>query len=284
MPNPAQNFHIEQIYADANSNSLELPSLPEVVLLIDQAIQDDSKGINDIANIIQLDPSLAARLIHIANSPLYRTAREFIDIKQVVQYLGINVTRNFVMGLVMHNTFNVKSAGLHRQIRQLWQHSCRVAAISRVLASLVPGIQADRVMLAGLLHDIGILPILVYADKYPELLENKSMLDEVLEQLRVPIGTQVIQEWKLDDELICVPAAAEDWYRNHEGEPDYADIVTIAHAHTYFGTPAAKALPALSDMPAFNKLSLSKMGPYASVELIEQAHAEINGTIRLLSG
>lgn len=275
---------IMQLEQGAGTKKLELPSLPDIIVLIQQAIDDPEKGINHVARIIQLDPSLSARLLVIANSPLYRANLQLQDLKQAIQRLGLGVTRNIVTSLILHNIFTIASARLHNKIKALWQHSCRVAAISQVIAGLTPGIQPDRAMLAGLLHDIGVLPILIFADQYGEQGISPEVLDEVIEQLSGQLGQKIIQEWKLGKDLSIVPSAIDDWQRDHEGPADYADVVQVAHIHSQFGGNSGKDIPPMSRLPSFNKLSLAKMGPHAGLELIEQAGQEINATIRLLNG
>lgn len=275
---------IDQIMHDADANRLQLPSLPEVLLKIQDAINDDSKGIAQVAKLIQADPALSARLIKIANSPLYHTGNFMPDVRRAVTRLGLRVTRNIISCLIMHNVFGVNSAGLHRRIHQLWQHSCRVAAISQTLARLSHGLSPDRSLLAGLLHDIGVLPILVYADKFPALAAGPQQLNEVIRQLRGDLGRHILMQWNFADDLLLVPGAAEDWTRDHEGPADYGDLVQVAQIHSFFGSAEMNAVPPLSQLPSFNKLSLAKLGPHAGIELLEQAQADINATVRLLLG
>jgi len=283
MSHDATNM-IAELEKEADANQLQLPSLPDIIFLIQEAIDDSNKGVNHVARIIQLDPTLSARLLTIANSPLYRGNLQLLDLKQAIQRLGLTVTRNIVTSLIMHNMFTVSSAKLHNKIKALWQHSCRVAAISQVIASLTPKVQPDRAMLAGLLHDIGVLPILIYADQTSNGTAHPEVLDEVITQLSKNLGQKIIESWKLGDDLSRVPVAVDDWERDHDGGADYADVVMIAHIHSQFGENTGQQIPPLTRIPAFNKLSISKMGPHAGLELIEQAREEINATIRLLNG
>lgn len=275
---------IDKIMHDAGAQRLQMPSLPEVILLIQEAIDDDRKGLPYVARLIQADPGLCARLIKIANSPLYHSGTVIPDIRRAIACLGLRVTRNLVSCLILHNVFNVQSAQMHRRIQDLWQHSCRVAAISQVLARLTPGLQPDRALLAGLLHDIGMLPILVYADQFPTLVQASEQLDTVIAQLRVSLGEQILRQWRLGDDLVIVPEAAEAWAREHDGPADYGDLVQVAQVHSYMGTMTGNTIPVLPQLPAFQKLSLSKLGPHAGIELLEQAQADINVTTRLLNG
>ena len=279
----ADSEFIASLHRDVDDNAIQIPSLPEVVIRINAAIENPNIGVNEVAKLIQLDPALAARLLKIANSPLYRQNLELRDLKQAIQRLGLRVTRNIVTSLVLHNIFNIQSDRLRFKIKELWQHSCRVAAISQVLARITTGLQPDRAMLAGLLHDIGVLPVLVYADQYAYIESNLPRLDEIISQTRVDLGEKVLQQWQLGDDLLIVPAAAEDWQRDHPGMADYGDLVQVAQLHSYFGVVDMRSVPPLAQVPAFNKLSLAQMGPYAGIELLDQAKAEISATIRMLN-
>lgn len=275
---------IEKIRQDIAASRLQLPSLPEVISQIQLAMDDENKGLMYIARLIQAEPTLSARLIKIANSPLYHSGVEMQDIRRVVSRLGLEVTRNLVSCLIMHNIFNVKSAHLHRRMKELWKHSCRVAAISQVLARVTYGLNPGRALLAGLLHDIGVLPVLVYADQFPSITDDMSKLDEVISSLRGELGQQILEQWHMGEDMQMVPLAAESWHREHEGGADLGDIVQVAQVHSYFGREEGRVIPPLTELPAFRKLSISKMGPHAGLELLEQAKTEINLTMRLLSG
>lgn len=280
----ATSVLIAQLQDDARLQRLKLPSLPEVVLKIRDAIEDDQKGLGHVARLIQAEPGLAARLIKIANSALYTTGTPVPDIRRAVARMGLRVTHNLVSCLIMHNIFSVRSRRLHRRITRLWQHSCRVAAISQVLARVSPGLSPDRCLLAGLLHDIGVLPVLVYADEHPALADVPQQLDEVIGDLRGKLGRQILVHWNFGEDLQVVPPAAEDWDREHEGPADYADLVQVAQVHSYFGGTEKHSCPQLTQLPAFNKLDLSRLGPRAGIEFLEQAQADINVTMRLLTG
>lgn len=275
---------IEQIRQDAAGQCLQLPSIPDVALQIQSALDDERKGLSHVARLIQVEPGLAARLIKIANSSLYYTGSPIPDIRRAISHLGLKTTRNLVNCLVMHNVFDVRSCRLQQRIKQLWQHSCRVAAISQVLARVTFGLNPDRSLLAGLLHDIGVLPILVYADQHPVLVEHESLLDEVILNLRAELGGLILRQWGLGEDLQCVPQASEDWTRKHDGPADYGDLVQVAQIHSLFGSDEHKMELSLTQLSAFNKLSLARLGPHAGMELLVQAEADINVTMHLLSG
>lgn len=84
-------------------------------------------------------------------------------------------------------------------------------------------------MLAGLVHDIGALPLYLYADRYHSRLDQTT-LEELIRKFSAPIGTRLLRSWNFPDELIEVVAEHEDLQRiSNSNLPDYVDVVTMAN-------------------------------------------------------
>lgn len=274
-----------QIMQEFAAGSLIIPSLPEVISRIQQAISDKKRGTQQIAKLIQLDPALTARLIQIANSPTYRGAFPIETCQMAITRLGLRTTRNLVTCLVMHNVFNASTAVAHKHIRELWKHSCRVAAIACVVAQINKGLlDPDKALLAGLVHDIGVLPVLSYLSDYPELFKQPDLVEALIARLRGKLGEEILRQWQFDPELSNVPQEAENWHYAGNERLDYVDVVIIAQIHSAFGAETHADLPVLNDLPSFAKTSLSRLGPEASVELLHAAQGEIRDMVQMLLG
>ena len=225
--------------------------------------------------MIQVDPTLTARLVQIANSPLYRTRQPVENCLMAVNRLGLTTTRDLVTCLVINNVFNSDNKLLHSKVEELWRHSCHVASIASTIAKITPNLHEDKALLAGLLHDIGVLPVLHYAADYPDILESEEKLDFVIEKCRGILGKQILKDWNFDTIICEVPLEAEHWERDHGQQADYVDVVIVAQLHSYFGTQHQQKFPSLLSIPAFQKLGLSKMGPDASLEILFEAEEDI---------
>lgn len=282
MPADLDRF-VSHIHQELASNRLVLPSLPAVVYKIREAVNDERNGPYQLAKLIQLDPTLAARLIQIANSPAYRPRNPIDSIQLAIGHLGLAATRDLVTCLVMHNVYQVNTESINKQVQALWRHSCHVAAICHVLAKIHPGFQADKALLAGLLHDIGELPVLHYATDYPELLQDPALLTELRIRLRAELAGAILQKWNFDQVLVDAAVEAQNWQRDTHAKADYVDLVIVAQIHSYFGTAEEAHLPKLVEVPAFNKLSIGKIGPQASLELLQEARTEIESVRRYLA-
>lgn len=273
---------ISKINTEHDAGRLILPSLPEIVVRVRQAVNDDDVNLGDIIKMIQVDPSLTARLVQIANSPLYRSPQPVENCLMAVNRLGLSTTRDLVTCLVLNNVFNAENKLLRSKVQRLWHHSCHVAAIASTIAKITPNVHADTALLAGLLHDISVLPVLHYAAEFPDVLESEEKLNTVIQELRGSLGKQILEEWNFDSALSEVSSEAENWMRDNDAPADYVDIVIVAQIHSFFGTSESAKLPPLLTTPAFHKLGLSKLGPDASLEVLFEAEQEIKNIMGML--
>ncbi|MFW5450719.1 MAG: HDOD domain-containing protein [Methylophagaceae bacterium] len=251
-----QEIFYKEILADLESGTLVLPTLPEVALQVREVVDDPDATAAQLAAIIVTDAALSARLMKVANSALYRGRLAVESVQMAVSRLGLTMVRNLVTSLVMEQMFQATSNRLDKRLHNLWKHSTEVAAISQVLAANQPGIKTDEAMLAGLIHDIGILPILMKAEEKPDLLQNSALLDEVLASLHPRVGEAILKNWEFPESLIAVAAEHENLNRNSANGPDLVDIVQVASLQTYANTEKALDPEILAKVPAFAKLGV----------------------------
>ena len=243
---------IDQIKQD----TLVLPSLPEVCLRVRDVAEDIESSIPQLAQIISQDAALAARIIKVANSPLVRTPSEVTDLVTAVNRLGINFTSNLAMGLAMEQLFQATSDVVDRRMRSIWQQSSEVASICHVLASHYTKLHPDQAMLAGLIHKIGALPILTYAEDHNALLNDGFALDKLIEKLHPLIGSHILKAWRFPKELLNVPGQYLKFDREIP-KVDYADLVTVAVLQTHANSEHPYAKLDWSTIQAFDRVGLS---------------------------
>ncbi len=250
-----QTFY-NDIIADLENGSLMLPTLPEVALKVREVVDEPDVTAAQLAEIIITDAALSTRLLKVANSALYRGRIPTETIQNAVSRLGLTLVRNLVTSLVMEQMFQATSNRLDKRLHLLWEHSREVSALSQVLASKQAGIKNDEAMLAGLIHNIGVLPILMKADETPGLLSNTTLLDNVIEELYPRIGAAILKSWKFSDEFIAVAAEHNNLDRKSGASPDLVDIVQVANIQSYFNTDKALDSSTLENVKSFKKLNI----------------------------
>jgi putative nucleotidyltransferase with HDIG domain len=134
----------------------QLPSLPAVVTHLIEMIDDPLASAMDVAHTLREDPPLTARVLRMANSPVYGGRFRIMSVPQAVMRLGMLEIRNVVMSLGVIRS--MLGAGRRLDYRTFWQHSLTVALATETLAEMAPRHQDgedDGAFAAGLLHDIG---------------------------------------------------------------------------------------------------------------------------------
>lgn len=270
---------VGEMLDDLKNNRLKLPVLPEVALKVREAVNNPDAAAATIAKAVSSDASIAARLLQVANSPLYRGAAAIGNVQNAIARLGPPLVRNLVTSLLLKQLFQTKSPVLKARMQKLWEHSTQVAAISHVLARKLTRLKSDEAMLAGLIHDIGVLPILVKAEGSPALLQNPALLEELVTKLHASVGRLILEAWKFPPQLVAVAAEHENLARISD-EVDYTDVVTVANLHSYLGTTHPHAGVKFADVPAFTKLGLT---PETSVAALEEAAGEMKEVKSLLA-
>src|SRR5690606_18993880 len=152
----------EDLLDAINRDKLILPTLPEVALRVREVAENPRSSVQQLASVISNDAALSARIIRVCNSPVMRGSRTINDLNMAVSRLGMTYSANLATGLAMEQMFQATSDMIDRRIRESWQHSTEIAGICHVLAQHFTKLRPDQAMLAGLVHQIGVLPILTY--------------------------------------------------------------------------------------------------------------------------
>jgi HD-like signal output (HDOD) protein len=271
---------VARILADLKGNSLRLPTLPPVVVRVHEAVESVDGSAARIARIVSADATLASRLIQIANSAIYHGQPAVENVQMAITRLGDRAVRGVIMSLGMRQLFQTGLLALRARVETLWLHSAEVAALSAVLARRAMSLSVDEAMLAGLVHDIGALPLIAHAEEYPVLLGHPPALEPVIERLHGPIGRLILETWQFPPEIVEVASEHEDLGR-YSARVDYTDIVTVANLHSYLGKPHRLARVNWDEVPAFGKLGLT---PEQSLMLFQQTREEIAGLRKILQG
>ena len=245
---------LQQLCKAVETDQIKLPTLPEVALKIRDTVEKDSYSAAEIAELLSQDTALTARLLQLANSPLYRSRNEIISLQQAVTRLGVRIVKDLVVMLAIKQAFNTSNRNIENQFREIWQTSIDVAAISRVLAKTQSGMDAEQAVLAGLIHNIGTLPIIEMANRQPSLVAEPDNLLSIIREIQAPLGEKILSFWNFPQNLINVVAQWNNFQRSHPGQADYVDIIQAALLHSQH--MPIEAPHDWNEIPAIEKLGL----------------------------
>lgn len=262
------------------SKSVTLPSLPEIALFIKAALEKEDVSINKLSKIIQMDPVIAARVVQVANSSQYGEIKSD-SIQEALTRIGIEGVRTIVMGVVLRDLFMPNTQPVIDAMTQFYEHSIRTGVICYALAKKLPGYDRDQAFLAGILHDIGVVPILVVADRHPQIAAKENNLAAVLTHLKSYIGGIVLQQWDFTDKFINVAKHAYDWERKVE-KADYCDLVQVALMHSHLVGGEKIKGPILTELPAFKRLGFDKVNPVDNIQTLKELGLRVKDMVKLI--
>lgn len=283
LPDQISNTRFYRSFADAyQKNKLRLPSLPDVAFKLKEAMRHDI-GVKDAAEIIHIDPPIVTKLIQVANSALYATGTPITNCTDAVARIGLNATRNLVMSISLKQLFNSSNTELMKVMQALWKNSLYVSSLSFVLAQESRIINPEDALLAGLIADIGALPLLYFAEQLSYESLTFEELETSIHYLRAPVGALVLHTLGFSEQLINIPRQAENWLYDSGPEITLEDIVILAKLHSYFGAGKSRGLPYINSVPAYSKLQDGILNPDFSLNILNKAQNRVNAAMRMLS-
>ena len=209
--------------------------LPKLLALLNQPDTDS----RDVVELVSLDPSLTANVLHLCNSAFFSAAVPATDLREAVTRLGFNQVYRLVASVCGARTLSPAQKGYGFAKGELWQHSVATAIASQLIAEDL-GDEANVVYTAALLHDIGKIVLAealehVYTKLVEETESNQqSLLDTEKKLLGVQhaeIGGHLLATWNFPARL-----AAAVWFHH---QPDGAAEHQRIAAAVYLGNMIA---------------------------------------------
>ena len=139
-----------------------IPTLPAYVFELSSLLSSVPVDLKRVCRVIRTDPSLAAQVIRLCNSVMLGLRGKVSHIEHAVVLLGTERLRTLVLtcSLVQHIGNFLSAADL----QSFWQHSLLAATLSERCAFSLRYLETEQAYLAGLLHDLGVLPLILLSE------------------------------------------------------------------------------------------------------------------------
>ncbi|MFA6013426.1 MAG: HDOD domain-containing protein [Gallionellaceae bacterium] len=224
-----QQAIVVEVLAALDADQLDLPVLPEMVFKI-QELRDDPNSSNDqFVELISTDLALSLYLIKAANSAAFFSGQRVGSLQEAIPRLGHRMLYSMVMNLTLTKLFIATSPLIKQKLKELWARSRIVAANCYVLAQKKRYLKPEDAMLAGLVCEIGALPLYLYADRHHPELDPES-LDTLISTFSSPISFRLLQSWNFPDAIIDVVADKMNMRGVVQSDrADYVDVVMMAN-------------------------------------------------------
>ncbi len=210
----------------------KLFTVPDICLRLKELVEDPNCSTGEIARLIHTDPSLTARLLKIANSPLYYSPAEIDSVGEAIRVVGMVQLYNLALATSAAAMFQ-GTGGAYLSLGEFWAHSVYSGLLARMAGQDSVAHGEDTLFIAGLLHNIGKLVVLEQAAEVGAsavIPVNRRQFPwerekEVLGFTSADVGAALLSRWNLPKRIV-LPVAFQ---HSPLDAPDYRAEASAVH-------------------------------------------------------
>ncbi|MFT5838516.1 MAG: HD-like signal output (HDOD) protein [Flavobacteriales bacterium] len=210
----AENALLTILVEKINNDTLVLPTLPAIALKVRKAADDPNINLNAMAEVVVQDPSLSARMIKISNSAYLGRSIKVTSTQQAITRIGLRQMKNIATALAMEQLFVSKNEIVKEYMSQIWTDTIEIVANSLAVLQVHTkqtknrALTMESMMLAALVHNIGVLPILTEAERHADVFANPTFLNVAIKKMTGTLGASIMKEWGFEPDFVNV---AQNW-------------------------------------------------------------------------
>lgn len=200
-----ERFRLLEDIAKELEGEIVFPTSFDVSARISEVMQNESASLQQIAQEVQRDPLVAAKVLKFANSASYNpSGYDITDLDHALSRIGLQNARSVALACALAQLAKSSKESIFAdQLQALLEHSLKTAAIARLLAKrLAPRVHPETAMLAGLVHDLGAFFMLNRVVNYPELTNRPDTVRYLVAQWHEGIGSTLLDSLGLPGEVI----------------------------------------------------------------------------------
>lgn len=220
----------------------KMPALPVTVSKVVEVCNRPGTSPIDLNRVISVDPVLMARVMKLINSAYYGVSGKVTSLSRAIIMLGINTVKNLALSTAVVNAIGTSVSASALNMQGFWRHSLGVGVTAKLIAKRrgVDSSQIEEYFIAGLLHDIGKIPLNnVLKDRYIEVLgyadrEHIGLAEAESRELgftHADVGRLIGEGWNIGSAVIDT-LSYHHLAANYGG--DHRDLVTTVHIANYF--------------------------------------------------
>lgn len=190
----------------------DLFAVPKTAMRVKTLIEDDTTDAETIAALVKTDPGLAAHILKIANSAIYRFPRKIEQLQRAIQVIGTSAVYDYALVFGISNAFSSEQNEFV-DLDKFWEQSVSCALLAKHFGALNGIRDSDRLFISGLLHNIGELVVLKVN---PNLVKDCSRFDsrllprdcqkDIMGFTFAEISAALSQHWMLPDSIVSTIA------------------------------------------------------------------------------
>lgn len=233
---PNRDYHLKKVQAYI----ARMPSLSTTVLKVLETCNDPNASAYDLKKVVSLDPVLTGRVLRLINSAYYSLNRPVSSLTRAIILLGINNVKNLALSFSILDNFKNKRTGRSFSANEFWTHSLGVGVVAKSLAAMkqLPSSTCEEFFIAGLLHDLGKLPLQSQLpEEYCRICDSARRHEDQLYNSEIRhlgfdhciVGGMIARKWKLG--LSLVDSLSHHHYPDGSAEKNrnFVSIVSLAN-------------------------------------------------------
>ncbi len=219
-----------------------LPTLPGIAIKILEAVQKEEPDIDEISDIISMDPPLSAKVLRLVNSSFYNLPSKITSVHHSIKMLGLNSVKNIALGFSLVNNFQSKKSNGF-DYTSFWKNSLVGAISAKLLTEKLNPQLLDNAFFMGLLQNIGILTLghcvpsqynLVLSEMEKSSSESQDAEEFILGYNHQEIGEYLMKSWGLP-ETLYIPVGYHHCPENLPSTQSSIQVLTrILHLSSLF--------------------------------------------------
>ena len=267
-----------------------LLTLPDIYILVKEVVEDPDSCLSDLVNSISVDPGISARLLRLVNSAYFNLRSPVDNIRQAVNLLGMRPVHDLVLATTLTTTFP-QSRNDALEMKKFWELSVTRAVYSSLIASHCDELQPERLLINGLLSDIGHqvmfmqLPVQTTEAMHKSSATSKPIdvvEQELLGYSYAEVGAELMQNWGMPESIVKVVRQHVNPQDSHDFARESA-IVHIANVLSKLNEIELEEEPLLSTVSP-EAWHITNLTPRDLILIHTKASIEIEQTIGALLG
>lgn len=228
----------------------KLASLPQTLAEVLRVVRDERSSADQLARVLMKDPAMTARVLRMANSPIYGTGQKIGSMIQAIRVLGDRQVTALALSTSVYDMTRDWQSSLDRM--RFWRHSLETAIAARMIGDELGRRSTEELFLAGLLHDLGLLVLERTEPREFARIWNQAGREGGFVQLEyelwgathAEIGAELMQRWNLPDSIWQTVKHHHDSAILSKTGPEYAmsQVVMLGHMISKFAITPERIL------------------------------------------
>lgn len=226
------NFN-DSIILDKLKSGYQLPPFSKTAAKLIEIAAEEKSSLNDLANLIEKDPSLTIRVLKLANSAFFKTLEPVSTIEQAIMRIGFHQLRLLALSLSLRDIFPFVKIG-NIEYELFWKTSLYRGLLAKGLATKLNKCKAEEAFVAGLTLEIGLL---IYFDLFKDFEINETNFFSTGSLLSIErqrtgithreIGEIALKFWNFPENITLCQRYNYEQHKNLE-MPELAKICCMA--------------------------------------------------------